>query len=398
MATKAEAKLYTARGTTAAWYKGWDLDDIQRERFRRTSLASMKAKAKALNGSCDAPKHSIPTPRLYPEALMPQLPQNGLRALSLFSGGGGLDLGFDRAGFQHVCSFDILDFAGEVLRAARPTWNVKAGEQEGDVTQVRWSKYRSKLDVIHGGPPCQPFSHAGSRLGADDVRDMFPQLVRAVRDAQPAAFIAENVAGLATKRFADYVEKTIYQPLRGRYTISKFILEAAGFGVPQRRRRIFFIGFQDKAAAQRFRVPEATHSWKTERSDSGCARTMGAREALGLPDIGFDDLAPTIRSGLTGPRHSTSVVNSSTALRQWHALQIWPNGVAPDRESASAFVAKHGHFRLSVADCMVLQGFPTSWPIMPPVYKALGLIGNSVSPPMGYAVAQAVAAALAGER
>jgi DNA (cytosine-5)-methyltransferase 1 len=394
VATKVGSKLYTGRGTTAAWYKGWKLDDAERERFRQTSLASSEAKAKALSGDCDAPKHPIPTPRLNPAVLMPQLPQNQLRGLSLFSGGGGLDLGFDRAGFRHLCSYEILEFAGEVLKAARPTWDVRAGEREGDVTQVRWSRYRGKVDVLHGGPPCQPFSHAGGRLGAEDVRDMFPELVRAVQEAQPSAFVAENVSGLATKRFAPYIEATIYAPLRNRYVIHRFALEAADFGVPQRRRRVFFVGFRDPAAAQRFQKPEPTHVWNPDGDAGERVRTMGAREALGLPSIGFDDLAPTIRSGLTGPRHSTSAVNSSTALKQWHALQIWPNGVAPDRQSAAAFVAKYGHFRLSVDDCMILQGFPGSWPFLPPVYKALGLIGNSVSPPMGYAVARSVADAL----
>ncbi len=394
MATNLDAKLYTARGTTSAWYKGWDLDDAEREKFRRTSLASIEAKARAQNGSCNAPKHPVPTPRLDPTALMPQLPRNRLRALSLFSGGGGLDLGFDRAGFQHVCSYEILDFAGDVLKAARPTWNVRSGELDGDVTQVDWREYRGKVDVLHGGPPCQPFSHAGGRRGAEDVRDMFPEMVRAVAEIQPAAFVAENVSGLATKRFGDYIETTIYKPLRDAYVLHSFTLEAADFGVPQRRRRVFFIGFRDQNAARRFRKPDATHRWPGNGAEAGRSPTMGARLALGLPDLGFDDLAPTIRSGLTGPRHSTSVVNSSTSMKQWDALEIWPNGVAPDRASAAAFVAKNGHFRMSVADCMILQGFPASWPIVPPVYKALGLIGNSVAPPMAYAVARAVADAL----
>jgi len=169
-------------------------------------------------------------------------------------------------------------------------------------------------------------------------------------------------------------------------------LEAADFGVPQRRKRVFFIGFADKEASDRFQVPKPTHA--LEPVTDGLAKTMGAREALGLPDIGFDGLAPTIRSGWTGPRNTTSVVNSATSANVWAQLRIWPNGVAASRAAASAFVAKNGDFRLSIEDCMVLQGFPPDWPFERPVYKALGLIGNSVSPPMGYAVARAVALAL----
>jgi DNA (cytosine-5)-methyltransferase 1 len=79
-----------------------------------------------------------------------------------------------------------------------------------------------------------------------------------------------------------------------------------------------------------------------------------------------------------------------TALKIWNRLQIWPNGVALTRELASAYVAKNGHFRLSVPDCMVIQGFPADWPIGAPVYFALGLIGNAVAPPMAYHLGRAV--------
>lgn len=392
VATALKAKLYVSRGTDAPWYKGWDLTEEERERFRRTSLASQAAKAKAMRGECDKPKYPIPIPRLDPLSLMPQLPRNGLRGLSLFSGCGGLDLGFDRAGYEHIASYDILPETEDVLGAARPEWTVFARDA-GDVTQVGWTTYRGTVDVLHGGPPCQPFSHAGSRLGASDVRDMIPEFVRAVLEVRPCAFVCENVSGLASKKFREYVQLSILDALESHYRVQMFTLEAAHFGVPQRRKRVFFIGFQNKDAADRFCKPMPTHQCGDEAT-SHLPRTMGAREALGLSEVGMDGLAPTLRSGWTGPRHTTSVVNSATAMRDWDALQIWPNGVAKTREAASAFVAKHSHFRLSIPDCMILQGFPTNWPIKPPVYKALGLIGNSVAPPMGYAVAKAVAQAL----
>lgn len=390
--TALKAKLYTSRGTDAPWYKGWDLTDEERDRFRQTSLASQAAKAKAMRGECELPKHPIPTARLDPWSLMPQLPSVGLRALSLFSGCGGLDIGFDRAGYEHVASYDILPETDKVLKAVHPEWTVYGGDV-GDVTLVDWTKYRGNVDVLHGGPPCQPFSHAGNRKGAADVRDMIPEMVRAILEARPKAFVCENVSGLATKKFEAYVQLTIFDALKRNYHVRMFTLEAADFGVPQRRKRVFFVGFSDKKAADRFCQPMPTHR-SAMKDGSNLPKTMGAREALGLVDIGSDGFAPTIRSGWTGPRHTTSVVNSVTALRDWGALQIWPNGVAANREAASAFVAKNGDFRLSIQDCMVLQGFPADWPIKPPVYRALGLIGNSVSPPMGYAVAAAVAKAL----
>ena len=122
---------------------------------------------------------------------------------------------------------------------------------------------------------------------------------------------------------------------------------------------------------------------------------MGAREALGLPGIGYDALAPTIRSTLTGPRHTTSILSSVSAQKLWAELQIWPNGVSATREKAHQFVSPNEHFRLSVADCSILQGFPEEWRFYGPVYKALGQVGNSVAPPMAYRVATAIAQALA---
>jgi DNA (cytosine-5)-methyltransferase 1 len=383
--------LYRAKGVEARWYRGWDLTDSERDRFRQNTLASQAAKARAVRGECDQPKHPIPVPRLRAEDLMPPMPQNGLKALSLFSGAGGLDLGFDRAGFEHVASFEIMKEAADVLRAARPSWMVYGGA-EGDVCHVNWAKFRGLVDVLHGGPPCQPFSHAGRRSGANDVRDMFPELVRAIKAIRPRAFVAENVRGLATEKFKKYVTQTILRPLSGLYHVRTFTLNAADFGVPQRRQRVWFVGFRDVADAERFQPPSATHAGS--EAVSGQPRTMGTRAALGLPDIGYDALAPTLRSGLTGPRHTTSVVNSVTALKQWGDLKIWPNGVALDREAASAFVAKEGHFRLSIADCMLLQGFPSDWPLSGPVYRALGFIGNAVPPPMAYSVAGALARAL----
>lgn len=387
-------KQLGARGTEAAWYQGWQLSDEERAAFRATTIASQAAKRKALAGLCVAQKHPINTPNLDTEALMPQQEKNGLNGLSLFSGGGGLDIGFDRAGFDHVASYEIMDGAASVLRSARPGWTIFGGH-DGDVRGVKWGKYRDKVDVLHGGPPCQPFSNAGRQKGANDERDMIPEFVRAVKGVKPKAFVCENVSGLTAKRFRDYIEATILRPLGSAYTIFQFMLDAADFGVPQTRRRVFFVGFSDGAAAARFEPPQPTHVHpNSEAFGQNLPVTMGVREALGLPDIGYDGLAPTLRSGLTGPRHTTSVLSSVSSLKLWNKLGVWPNGVAVDRAAASAYVAKNGDFRMSLPDCLVLQGFPANWPVTRPVYFALGLIGNSVAPPMGYQVALAVAKAM----
>ena len=218
-----------------------------------------------------------------------------------------------------------------------------------------------------------------------------------------------RAVGLLDPKFRLYVRASILEPL-SEYRIVSFKLSAAMFGVPQMRQRVFCVGFRSRKAFHHFAIPEATHSFDHLLGDRKSAdskpmfedlleyrRCMGVREALGLPDIGFDALAPTLRSGFTGPRNSTSILNSAASQRTWELLQIWPNGVAASRESASRFVTRNGYFRLSVQDCALIQGFPKRWHFKDSVYKVLGEIGNSVPPPMAYQVACAVASALAAE-
>lgn len=377
-------------------HEPWDLTDERRAEYRRTSAASREAKRAALRGEGPAPLHPVNLPQLDATDLMPYVGSHGLSALSLFSGGGGLDLGFNRAGYEHVASYEILTDAALTLAKAHPEWDVFGGD-EGDVNGVPWRRlYRGGVDVLHGGPPCQPFSHAGRQRGGGDSRDMWPAMVRAVRAIRPAAFVAENVPALASAKFAEYVRTTIVEPLSASYTVTRFEVRAPDFGVPQVRRRVVFVGFRSRRAAARFEPPAPTHRLPgTDGKQPECA---GARHALGLPDTGRDALAPTIRSGLTGPRHTTSVLSSVSAQRAWAKLGIWPNGVSPSREQARAFVPGNGHFRLSVPDVALLQGFPGWWEFQGATYMALGQIGNAVPPPMGYAVAGAVAAALHGRR
>lgn len=377
---------------SGAHHEPWDLSDDERARYRRISNDAREAKRRALRGEGPAPVHPINQPALDPLTLMPARQATGLSALSLFSGGGGLDLGFQRAGYHHVASYEILQDAANTLTKANPEWTVYGGP-EGDVTGVDWRPYRDSVDVLHGGPPCQPFSAAGRQLGKSDSRDMFGEFVRAVLEARPRAFVAENVPALLHAKFAEYLRSEVLGPLSRSYQVTEHLLAAEAFGVPQVRRRVVFVGFRNTEDAARYGNPPLSHApHGTGLLD--LRATMGARQALGLPDIGFDALAPTIRSALTGPRKTTSVISSVSAGRVWERLGIWPNGVAPTREQAHVFVPENRNFRLSVPDCAVLQGFPETWPFQGPTYMMLGQIGNAVAPPVGYAIAAEIARAL----
>ncbi len=372
---------------------GYELTSEQRDRYRSTSIRSQRRKLALLAvAPRDQPFEPELVNRLDPSDLMPQLTENGLSSLSLFSGGGGLDLGFERAGYEHRVSFEILDVCGATLRANRPRWQVCSGAVDGDVRTAKFTPYRG-VDVVHGGPPCQPFSIAGKQLGASDPRNMWPDFVRCIVQTRPRAFVAENVPGLLDGKFLEFVEQLIEGPLSKSYTIFKFKLAAHDFGVPQARKRVFFVGFRSSADARRFSEPQQTHG-DVDTLFGPCLPRNTTRQSLGLPAMGFDAVAPTLRSGFTGPRNTTGVVNSTASMTTWNRMGIWPNGVQSSRSLARAFTPENGNFRLSVADCALLQGFPESWRFSGAVYQALGQIGNSVCPPVGYVVARQVAIAL----
>jgi len=201
----------TALNTNTSVYKNiarkeYDISDEKREEYRKSSQESRIAKLDAQNGLHKV-IHEINTPRLDPGKFMPPLNDNGLTALSLFSGGGGLDLGFDRAGYRHAASYELIPICKKTLTFNRRDWLVNCGPDAGDVTQIDWKHLQGKIDVIHGGPPCQPFSIAGEQKGEEDERNMWGEFNRAVNTIKPKAFVAENVLGIVSPKFEGFVKK-----------------------------------------------------------------------------------------------------------------------------------------------------------------------------------------------
>lgn len=191
---------------------------------------------------------------------------NSPTSLELFSGCGGLALGVARAGFNHLLLVERNAEAAATVasNAVRGVEHVaKWPYKMLDVREVDWTHYRG-VDVVAGGPPCQPFGIGGKALGPDDERDMWPEAVRAVREAEPMAFAFENVFGMLRDRFESYVAwvkaclERPYYPRNARETHEGHLkrlsrlpktydvviqsVNAAEFGAPQNRRRILFLG------------------------------------------------------------------------------------------------------------------------------------------------------------
>jgi site-specific DNA-cytosine methylase len=118
--------------------------------------------------------------------------------LEICAGAGGQALGLESAGFSHTAAVEIEPDACETLSLNRPNWDVR----QTDVRELNGRDFRG-IDLLAGGVPCPPFSVAGHQLGGADERDLFPDALRLVREAKPAAVMLENVRGLAAKRFAN---------------------------------------------------------------------------------------------------------------------------------------------------------------------------------------------------
>lgn len=213
-----------------------------------------------------------------------------MRSVELFAGAGGLGMGVARAGFQHDA---VIEWNKHACASLRFNQDKGLGEMqgwpiiEGDVTSFDYGKIIPNIDLLAGGPPCQPFSLGGKHQAYLDPRDMFPQYFRAVRELQPKAFIVENVKGLLRDTFATYLQYILLQltypeveHMEGEdwdhhlirleehhtqgnggltYKVSLNLVNAANYGVPQRRERVFIIGIRsDIDVAWSF--PEPTHS------------------------------------------------------------------------------------------------------------------------------------------
>jgi len=193
-----------------------------------------------------------------------------LKAVSLYTGVGGLDFGFEAAGFDTAVAVEMDAAACRTLRLNRK-WPVIEDRLENVSSKelLKAAKLRvGEADILIGGPPCQPFSKSsywvrGDALRMDDPRaDTLTSYLRVLRDIRPKAFLLENVYGLAykgkdegLKHLLEGIEK-INRVARTKYKVSWQVLNAASYGVPQMRERVFLVGSRDGKA---FEFPKPTH-------------------------------------------------------------------------------------------------------------------------------------------
>lgn len=216
-----------------------------------------------------------------------------MRSVELFCGAGGLAIGLQQAGFAHEALYErdhncCQNIASNIEKGCKFTKHWKIFEC--DVRDIHWKSLginQGELDLLSGGPPCQPFSIGGVSKAHGDERDMFPEAVRAVSNLQPKAFLFENVQGLLRPAFSSYFKYILLQlawpslvckpdqsweqhlhdlevhdqacHCRGEYRVSFRLYNAADFGVPQVRQRVFIAGIRSDLNMDP-ELPEPTHA------------------------------------------------------------------------------------------------------------------------------------------
>jgi DNA (cytosine-5)-methyltransferase 1 len=329
-----------------------------------------------------------------------------LPTIDLFAGAGGLSLGLRKAGFSVLEAIESDRDACESFASIHPKGDIEASSIE----EASFRALRGQVAVVAGGPPCQPFSNGGKRRGGMDPRDGFPEFMRVVSEIQPDLVLVENVPGLASGQRRAYFASLIRSLRARRYRVCWSVLNAADYGVPQSRSRLFIVG----SRKGRFSFPEPTHGEMANRPHAHSGSVLNPDGARGEPNLSivtyarnpdirpspYDghlfngggrpiDLqrpAPTILASAGG--NKTPFIDTNGVVPAYHEHLL--AGGAPRRGQVE------GARRITVDEAAALQTFPRSARFSGRRSKQYTLVGNAVPPRLAQAVGKSLARHLAG--
>ncbi len=238
---------------------------------------------------------------------MKVIPIRPYTSIELFAGAGGLALGMEKAGFEHILLNEIDHDACMTLRSNRPLWNVL----EGDIHNISFKEYDGKVDFLSGGFPCQTFSYAGKQGGFNDTRGtLFFELARAVDEAHPKVFLCENVRGLTVHdngRTLSTIKNVIKE--LGYTLVEARVLKAILYKVPQKRERLFLIAIRnDIANGVAFKWPDPYH------------RVMTVRDAFFKGELFDCDVPPS--EGQRYPKRKEEIMKLVPMGGYWRDLPL----------------------------------------------------------------------------
>lgn len=321
-----------------------------------------------------------------------------MNIISLFTGAGGMDLGFKQAGFDIV-------LANEYDKSIWATYenNHQTPLLKGDIRQFHNDDF-PECDGIIGGPPCQSWSEAGSLRGINDVRgQLFFDYIRILKAKQPKFFVAENVSGMLARRHHEAVQNIITSFKEAGYSVFIKMLDAYDFETAQNRKRVFYVGFRHDLMIDDFDFPQPIE------------------HKISLKDVIWDlkdSAVPALENNRTNGKDCiisnheyfiggySSIYMSRNRVRLWHepSFTIQASGrQAPQHPDAPRMTKlaenifefdkfkTDSYRRLSVRECARIQGFPDNFEF---VYSSVNdgykMIGNAVPIKLAYHVANKI--------
>lgn len=325
-----------------------------------------------------------------------------MRIISLFSGCGGLDLGFKRAGYEII-------LANEYDKRIWDTYEQNFPEHrliKADIRSIETNQFpENGVDGIIGGPPCQSWSEAGNLKGIEDQRgQLFFDYVRVLKRVQPKFFLAENVSGMLAPRHRGAVRNILELFRACGYKVSLNLINAKDYGVAQERKRVFFIGIRDDLG-KTFPMPKGSTSLNNrkitlrdvlsdlqETAVPALERNKANPKAVNNNEYFIGSYSPIFmsRNRVKGWNEQAFTVQASGRQCQLH-----PQAPKMKKIGVNRFIFVPGsetlYRRLSIREIARIQGFPDTFKFSYKVVdNAYLMIGNAVPVPLAYEIAEGI--------
>lgn len=342
--------------------------------------------------------------------------------LSLFSGCGGLDLGFEMAGLKAVMGEEVMEaamkdkevfdrniqnnvfhtiYANDIFDEARETYEKNAGRYiYMDKNDIRKIKNFPKADIVLGGFPCPGFSEAGPRLVDDERNFLYVHFIRCLMQSQPKIFVAENVKGMMTLGKGEVFRQIVQDFAAAGYRVHHRLLNSVEYGVPQIRERVILVGVRNDIDFE-YRYPEPTHG----EGVAGLKETVTLQDAIGDLEDDPGEYFTGSYSTIFMSRNRKKAWNQPSFTIQASGRQapIHPAGLPMEHVGKDKYIFQDGeenNRRLSVKEIARIQTFPDWYEFsrgtkkkndnakLDLVYKQ---IGNAVPVRLALAVAEPIA-------